>query len=111
MNLEDIPDIPDQEKRIAEVTVDCYGQYEELAAFYTYLDDVLQFPFARIWRDEDEPGHSEPVTVLGVDDIDDRRGVLLRVKRGEWERRVVAEQIWAQAEKSKNAIVLDDYRY
>jgi hypothetical protein len=30
--IEDITNIPDQSQRITEVTVDCYGQDEELAA-------------------------------------------------------------------------------
>lgn len=47
----------------------------------------------------------------GVAEVDERRGVLLKVKRGNKERRIVAEQIWADAKKSANAIILDDYRY
>lgn len=61
----DIPTIPDQEERLSEVTVDCYGQAEELAAMEVYFTDAVHFPFAATWRDPDEPGHAEPVTVLG----------------------------------------------
>jgi len=49
--------------------------------------------------------------VLGVAETDERRGVLLKVKRGSKERRSVAEQIWANDKNSVNAIILDDYRY
>lgn len=111
-DIADIPEIPDQATRLAEVTVDCYGREEELSAFEVYLADALRLPFAATWRDPDEPGFSEPVTVEAVADLDERRGILLQVRRRSGKtRRVVAEQIWANATASPNAIVLDDYRY
>jgi hypothetical protein len=71
----------------------------------------LTCTFTASWRDPDEPGHAESVTVLGVADLDERRGILLQVRRlGGKERRVVAEQVWAAEPASANAIVLDDYR-
>lgn len=110
-DIADIPKIPDQDERIEEITMDCYDSHEEMAGFYTYFEDAPQYPFEAIWRDVDEKGHAEDVAVLGVNDLDDRRGVLLNIKRGEKSRRVVAEQLWAKDEKSVNAIVLNDYRY
>ena len=110
-DIEDIPNISDQSQRVGEVTVDCYGQAEELSAFEVYFTDAMQFPFPAAWRDSDEPGHAEPVTVLGVDNVDQRRGVLLNVKRGDKQRRLLAEQVWADDESSANAIILNDYRY
>jgi len=110
-NIAEIPQIPDQETRLAEITVDCYGQDEELSGFEVYFTDALHPPFEATWRDPDEPGHAERVTVLGVADVDQRRGILLRVRRHDGrERRVVAEQLWAEEAGSTNAIVLDDYR-
>jgi hypothetical protein len=111
IEIEDIPTLPDQRQRIEEVTVDCYGQLEELSGFSVYFTDAMQFPFAATWRDPDEPGHAEPITVLGVADVDDRRGVLLQVRRGDRQRRLVAEQVWADEKGSANETVLDDYRY
>ncbi len=59
---------------------------DERRANYT---PVLRFVLA----DPDEPGHAEPVMVLDVADVDDRRGIMLRVRRQDGkERRVVAEQ-------------------
>jgi hypothetical protein len=110
-DIDDIPNLPDQSQRVQEVTVDCYGQAEELAAFEVYFTDAMQFPFRATWRDPDEPGHAEAVTVLGVERVDERRGVLLGVKRGDKRRRLLAEQVWADDESSANATVLDDYRY
>jgi len=109
--IEDIASIPDQSQRIEKVTVDCYNQGEELAGFEVYYTDATRFPFPATWRDPDEPGHAEPVTVLGVVDVDERRGVLLRARRGGKERRLLAEQVWAADEGSANAIVLSDNRY
>jgi len=110
-NIEDIPQIPDQATRLEEITVDCYSQEEELAGFAVYFADALHPPFAAMWRDPDEPEHAEPVTVLGAADVDERRGVLLRVRRQDGrKRRVLAEQLWADEASSSIAIVLDDYR-
>ncbi len=110
-DIQDIPSIPDRSQRIEEVTVDCYGQAEELSAFEVYFTDAMQFPFPATWRDPDEPDHAEAVTALGVDDVDERRGILLSVKRGDKQRRLPAEQVWANDEDSANATVLNDYRY
>jgi len=110
-DIEDIPSLPDRDQRIEEVIVDCYGQAEELAAMEVYFTDAMQFPFAATWRDPDEADHAEPVTVLAVADVDERRGVLLRVQRGEKERRLPAELVWAADENSANAVILGDYRY
>jgi hypothetical protein len=109
--IEDIPSIPDQEMRLAQLTVDGYSQDEELSAFEVYFTDALHPPFAATWRDPDEPGHAEAVTVLGLGAVDQRRGVLLAVRRHNGkERRILAEQLWAHEVGSVNAIILDDYR-
>lgn len=110
-DIADIPKISDQDERIEEITMDCYGVHEMMSGFYTYFEDAPQYPFEAIWRDVDEQGHAEDVAVLGVNDLDDRRGIFLNVKRGEKLRRVVAEQLWAKDNDSVNAIVLNDYRY
>lgn len=111
MDLDDIPDMPDRDQRLEAILVDAYGQSEELTAFEVYLNDTLDFPFSAEWRDPDEPGHSETVKVTGVSDVDERRGVLLAINRGGKDRRVPAEQLWAKGQNSRNATILDDYRY
>jgi len=110
-DIEDIPSIPDQEERIEEVTVDCYGQSEELSSMEVYLMDAVQYPFEATWRDPDESGHAEPVTVLSFGTTDERRGILLVMQYGDKKRRILADQLWATNEKSANAIVLNDYRF
>jgi Calcium binding len=111
VETKDIPKIPERDKRFEEILVDCNGQSEELAAMEVYFTDAAPFPFAATWSGPDEPQHAESVTVLAVAEVDERRGVLLKVKRGSKERRIVAEQIWANDQTSANAIILDDYRY
>ena len=113
-DIEDIPSIADQAQRIEAVIVDCYGQAEELTAFGVYLTDAMRFPFLATWRDPDEPEHGESIKVLGVDSVDERRGILLSVERtqhGGKRRRLPAEQVWANAEGSANAVILNDYRH
>ena len=51
------------------------------------------------------------MTILGVDSVDERRGVLLQVQRGDKRRRLLADQVWADDESSANATILNDYRY
>jgi hypothetical protein len=82
VDIEDIPNIPDQRERIQEVTVDCYGQSEELSAMEVYLMDAIRYPFEATWRDPDAPDHAEPVTVLSFGATDERRGILLEVQHG-----------------------------
>lgn len=36
-DIEDIPHLPDQATRLAEITVDAYGRDEELSSFEVYL--------------------------------------------------------------------------
>lgn len=112
INTEDIPAISDRQKRFDEILVDCYGQAEELAAMEVYFTDAMEFPFTAEWRDPDEPRHREAITVKGVADTDERRGVLLDVQRkGGKARRVPAEAVWANDAKSANGVILEDYRY
>jgi Calcium binding len=109
--IEDIPHLPDHQQRLEALLVDCYGPDEERAALDVYCSDALQPPFVAIWCDPDEPGYDETVTVLGIAGVDERRGVLLKVRRRSGkERAVPAEQLWAGDPGGVNAIVLDDYR-
>src|SRR3954469_24912892 len=104
MNIEDIPSIPDREKRFEEITVDCYDEYEVLSAFEVYLTDALRTPFTATWG---TPGtaQAKPVTVLGVADTDEREGVRLRARGGDGDTyEVLADQIWADQAESANAI-------
>ena len=110
MNIEDIPNIPDRDKRFEEITVDCYDEYEVLSSFEVYLTDALRTPFSATWG-APNTAQSERVTVLGVADTDDREGVRLRVRHSDGdEYDVPADQLWAEDAGSVNAIVLDDYR-
>jgi hypothetical protein len=110
MNIEDIPSIPDRERRFEEITVDCYDEYEVLSAFEVYLTDALRTPFAASWGKPGTPG-TAIVTVLGVADMDEREGVRLRVRHQDGDDyEVLADQLWAEDLSSANATVLDDYR-
>ena len=110
MNIEDIPSIPDREKRFEEITVDCYDEYEVLSAFEVYLSDALRTPFTATWGKPGTPD-ATTVTVLGKADTDEREGVRLRVRHQDGdEYEVLADQLWADDAGSANATVLNDYR-
>lgn len=108
-DIEDIPNISDQKERLQEVIVDCYDQNEELSAMEVYLTDAIQYPFEATWKDPDEPGHTQIVTVLGFGSSDERRGIMLKVQFGGKKRNVLTEQLWTK--EGANAIILNDYRY
>jgi hypothetical protein len=110
MDIADIPTLPDREQRFAEITVDCYDEYEVLSSFEVYLSDALRTPFAATWG---APGstHVTQVAVLGTGAVDEREGVRLRVRASDGDvYEVLADQLWATDPQSVNAIVLDDYR-
>jgi hypothetical protein len=50
----------DLEALIEEITVDCYGEEEELTGFLAYLEDALERPV-------EATVVGVPVTILGVD--------------------------------------------
>ena len=110
MNIEDIPGIPDREKRFEEITIDCYDEYEVFSAFAVYLADALQTPFPGTWGTPGTSGAAN-VMVLGAGETDEREGVRLRVRHSDGdEYEVLADQLWAADTTGVNAIVLDDYR-
>ena len=111
-DIADIPNLPSRDERLEAATVDCYNEEEERMGIEVYLEEALQFPFAATWRDTDEPGHTERVTVLGKDPYEGHRGVLLtvRLEGSGRQRRVPADQLWPDEKTGPNPIVLDDYR-
>ncbi len=46
-SIEDIPHLPDQATRLAEITVDAYGRDEELSGFEVYVTDALRGDLTR----------------------------------------------------------------
>lgn len=110
MNLEDIPMIPERDKRFDEITVDCYDEYEILSAFECYVTEALRTPFGASWG-MPTGADAQSVTVLGIAETDERQGVCLRVRANAGEvYEVAADQLYADDINSTNAIVLDDYR-
>jgi hypothetical protein len=108
LNIEDIPHLPDRERRFEEITVDCYNEYEQLSAFEVYLTDALRTPFEARWG---EGTRAKRVTVLGVASTSDDEGVRMRVRLSDGaEQEVLADQLWAAEAPGVNATVLDDYR-
>jgi hypothetical protein len=59
MDIEDMPSIPDREKRREEITVDCYDEYEVLSSFEVYPSDALRTPFTTSWGEPGTP-HAQP---------------------------------------------------
>jgi hypothetical protein len=71
----------DLDALIEEITVDCYGEDEELTGFHTYLEDALEQPV-------EATVVGVPVTIVGVDcPAGALRGLVARCKRdgGEYE--------------------------
>jgi Calcium binding len=65
----------DLDALIEEITVDCYGEEEELTGFLTYLEDALERPVAATVV-------GVPVTIVGVDcPAGALRGLVARCRR------------------------------
>lgn len=110
MQFEDIPRLPAQEDRLAEVMVGCHDVDERFTAFELYLSHTLRASFEALWN-EGEGEAVAPVTVLGVVDSDDVEGVRLRVRNAAGDEHILpAEQLRAREASSAEAIGLDDYR-
>ena len=94
------------EALLEEATVDCYGEEEEFTGVVCTLGEQLRFPLkARVV--------GEVVEVVGIDErrSDLRRGVVVRVRRGEQEYRVgLAELEFADLDPT-SAEWLKAYRY
>ena len=82
----------DLEALIEEITVDCYGEEEELTGFLTYLEDALERPV-------EATVVGVPVTIVGVDcpagarrrrlpGVAARRGAAARLRAGAGPRRL-----------------------
>ena len=75
MNKERRPHDPTIEERISmEIIVDCYDEYEQVACWYAYLDDVLNFPFQAevVTKRRNSPLKAgQRVEVTGMGDQDD----------------------------------------
>jgi hypothetical protein len=65
----------DLEALIEEITVDCYGEEEELIGFLTYLEDTLERPV-------EATVVGVPVTIVGMDcPAGALRGLVARCRR------------------------------
>ncbi|MGB1286280.1 MAG: calcium-binding protein [Aggregatilineales bacterium] len=111
MSMREIATIEDRQERYSEITVDAYGYDEQEAAFEVYLQDGLDFPFISIWRDPDEVGHSQKVTVINYGTMDRHRGALLNVKYGKKRRQVPILYLEIADKSDLNAIILRDYQH
>lgn len=61
--IRDIPRLRSQEKRSAELFVDCYGDAEVEGSLHVYLSDALDYPFEAEWRSGEA---TQRVTVLAL---------------------------------------------
>jgi hypothetical protein len=110
-DIQAILDLTGATARVQAVTAGCSTYQEMLAAFEIYFSKGLQLPFTATWRDPDEAGHAEPITVLGLNSVDMRRGLLLSVQRDKTSRRLLAEQVWSDENRHPNALILNDFRF
>ena len=87
-----IPRDDQREDRIAdEIIVDCYGPEEQAMGWYSYLDDILQFPFTARCIERRATSPLEPgdeVEVIDMADVEDCRHEMLVQMR--WQRRPLA---------------------
>ena len=94
----------DLEALIEEITVDCYGEEEELTGFLTYLEDALERPV-------EATVVGVPVIIVGVDcPAGALRGLVARCRRDGADYEVSLLDV-ALPRGSELARVLAAYRY
>ena len=94
----------DLEALIEEITVDCYGEDEELTGFLTYLEDALERPV-------EATVVGVPVSIVGVDcPAGALRGLVARCRRDGTEYEVSLLDV-VLPRGSELARVLAAYRY
>ena len=94
----------DLETLIEEITIDCYGEDEELTGFLTYLEDALERPVAATVV-------GVPVTIVGVDcPAGVLRGLVAKCRRddGDYEASLLDVVLPRGSELAR---VLAAYRY
>ncbi|MBM2850412.1 MAG: Calcium binding [Anaerolineales bacterium] len=106
--IHDIPRLRSQDKREAELFVDCYGDAEAAGALHVYLSDALDYAFEAEWR---VGGRQTRITVLALaEDWDDEHGLMFRTRVGNRARLVPAHQVFSLKSTGRVATVLNDYR-
>jgi hypothetical protein len=106
--IRDIPHLRSQDKRDAELFVDCYGDSEAAGALHVYLSDALDYPFEAEWRTGKKRMR---ITVLALaGDWEDEQGLIFRARVDNHVRLVPAHQVFALKSTGRVATVLNDYR-
>ncbi|HEV8166531.1 MAG TPA: calcium-binding protein [Actinomycetota bacterium] len=94
----------DLDALIEEITVDCYGEDEELTGFLAYFEDALERPV-------EATVVGVPVTIVGVDcPAGALRGLVARCRRGGADYEVSLRDV-ALPRGSELARILAAYRY
>jgi hypothetical protein len=94
----------DLDALIEEITVDCYGEDEELTGFLAYFEDALERPV-------EATVVGVPVTIVGVDSpAGALRGLVARCRRGGADHEVSLLEV-VLPRGSELARILAAYRY
>ncbi len=106
--IHDIPRLCSQDKRSAELFVDCYGDSEVEGSLHVYLSDALDYPFEAKWRGSEE---TQRVTVLALsNDWKSSRGLIFQALMHGQKRLIRADEVYALKPTGRIATVLEDYR-
>lgn len=107
---------PVREDRIQdEILVDCYGEFEIFSAWYSYLEDKLEFPFQAkcVVKDERSPLKvGEEVTVIDLinaDDCEDGLYVLIEYEQDHLD--VPLEQLKCLTGSLETQTAVEDWVY
>lgn len=107
---------PEREHRIIyEIVVDCYDEYERVAGWWCYLDNILQFPFKATCiaeRSVSMLNVGEKVQVLGMSDQDDcEREMMVQIAFKKREFGVPLMQLAAIDADDDTVQAIEDWHY
>jgi hypothetical protein len=106
--IRNIPRLRSQDKRSAELFVDCYGDAEVEGSLHVYLSDALEYSFDAEWRGSEE---TQKITVLALsNDWKSSRGLMFQALVHGRKRLIRADEVYALKRTGRIATVLGDYR-
>jgi calcium binding protein len=106
--IHDLPRLRSQEKRGAELFVDCYGDAEAEGSVHVYLSDALDYPFKAEWRGSEQ---AQRITILALAaDWKSSRGLMFKALVNGRRRTIRVDEVNSLKPTGRVATVLDDYR-
>lgn len=101
--------------RLEVLLAECQNEWEQLATLETYLEEQIEFPFRAMSDTPAESGsyaieEGDNVTVLGLLEADQQRGIMVRVQKGKRFYRCPLFRLQPKNVPAPQKMAVHDYR-